>query len=321
VKKIHGLIAVAATIWLTSGGMANAQRTELEPATRVVQLLEESGYRYAKETSWLWSLPFTGNNMPRVSVWVMTNNEELIVESVIARRDQVLSEPDVMRQLLMMNNRRDGPVLLVDEQGNYVARSRVALDALHEVAFQASVQAIVAATDAAYGAIKEFLADEIAARTIGVRSIFVVSSTATKRVNVLGGRASVSFNPARWKETRSAEQGQHSFQHANGAGFAVVVAEPIEIPSDQLRERALANMRRTASEVQVVDEQVRHVNGTNVLALLADVTINGVPYTYFCYYYGGPSGTVQLVTYTDRAKYEEYRPQFEEFLNGFRVGH
>ena len=37
------------------------------------------------------------------------------------------------------------------------------------------------------------------------------------------------------------------------------------------------------------------------------------------YYYGGPSGTVQVITYTGRRLFEDYRKEFEEFLNGFRV--
>ncbi len=35
------------------------------------------------------------------------------------------------------------------------------------------------------------------------------------------------------------------------------------------------------------------------------------------YYYSGTQGTVQVLTWTHRGVLEEYRADFEEFLNGF----
>jgi hypothetical protein len=322
VTQTHVIAAAAILLCVSPATRAQAQTprdSESEPIARVVQLLEESGYRYTKETAWLWSVPFKATHVPSVSVWLMTSDDELIVESVIARHDRAGRLPEALRQRLAQSGSRDGLAFMVDEDGNYVARSRLMLDALEAPDFQASVQKIVAATDAALGAIKGLAAAETMPRTVAVTGTFAVPAGATSHLDLLRGRASVSFNPARWKETRSAEAGKRTFQHTDGGGFAMVVAERIATPAAQLRDRALANMRLTASDIQVVDEQRRHVNGTDLLSLQINVTVEGVPFTYLGYYYAGPSGTVQVVTYTERDNFSDYQRQFEEFLNGFRV--
>jgi hypothetical protein len=99
----------------------------------------------------------------------------------------------------------------------------------------------------------------------------------------------------------------------------MVVAEPIYIPTGELRDLALANMRKTASHVRVIEEQRRRVNGTDVLVLEAEVVVQGVRFTYLGYYYGGLSGTVQAVTYTEQRRFAEYRQNCEAFLNGLAV--
>jgi hypothetical protein len=319
-NRLKTAVAIAGIVCALSGPTAHAQAPpEGEPLGHVVQLLEESGYRYAKETSWLWSVVFAGKLMPSVSVWIMSADDELIIQGVVALHDQVTSAPDVMRQLLTMNGNGDGPALLIDDDGNYVARSRFVLDDLDGPAFKASMQSIIAVTDAAYGAIKPYLSDTVTSRTGAAPTMFRVPSGATQRLSILDGRASLSFNPAKWKETRSGEAGKRTFRLANGEGYAMVIDERIEIPPDQLRGIALANMRKTASAVKVLDDQRRRVNGTDVLLLQTDLTVQGIPFTYYGYYYGGPSGTVQVITYTRHALFEHSRTEFDDFLNGFRV--
>jgi hypothetical protein len=150
---------VAAMLLGPPGLMAQPQSSPDRVASgRVVQLLQESGYRYTKETAWLWSVPFTGTKMARVSVWIMANDQELIIESVIARDEEVVAAPEVMRQLLIMNGAFYGDMmLLLDEAGNYVARARLIAERVDAPLFQAAIQAVIATTDEAYGAISGWL--------------------------------------------------------------------------------------------------------------------------------------------------------------------
>jgi hypothetical protein len=78
-------------------------------------------------------------------------------------------------------------------------------------------------------------------------------------------------------------------------------------------------MRRTGRDIQVIDEQQRRVNGTDVLLLQIDVTVDGTAFTCLGYYYVGRSGTVQVIAYIDRAGFENARQDFEDFLNGLHV--
>jgi hypothetical protein len=322
--QTYRLITAALLLWIAPRGTAAAQISpdaDAEPAARAVLLLEQSGYRYTKETPWLWSVPFTGTHLRRVSVWVMTNDKELIVESVIARSDQMGRLPAVMRPPEIESGAREGLVLLaLDEEGNYVARSRFGLESLEPSTFQSSLQAIVTAADAAYGTVKGWLTEDVIRRAAVAPGRFGMPAGATSRLDLLRGRASVSFNPTLWKETQSADLDKRTFQYSDTDGFAMIVAEPVTIPLAQLRDRALANMRQTGSDIQVVEEERRHVNGTEIVSLQTNVTVQGIPFTYLGYYYGGPSGTVQVVTYTERGKFQDYQRQFEEFLNGLCVG-
>jgi hypothetical protein len=38
------------------------------------------------------------------------------------------------------------------------------------------------------------------------------------------------------------------------------------------------------------------------------------------YYYGGPEGSLQVITYTASPNFEEFKSDFEEFLNGTQIG-
>jgi hypothetical protein len=194
------------------------------------------------------------------------------------------------------------------------------LEQLDAALFGSSIQAIIAAADEAYGTIAEFVSDETVRPADMGAPVVGLPPGATAHLRILGGQASLSFNPSIWRETRSPEAGKRVFRHANGGGFAMMVAEGVNIPTEQLRDRALANMRMTASDVRVIAERHRRVNGTDLISLQTEVTVQGVRFTYLGYYYGGPAGAVQVVTYTELSQFDEYRVQCEEFLNGLRVG-
>ena len=269
-------------------------------------------------------MPFTGTQRPRVAVWVMTNGEDLMVESVIARHEDVDRVPAVMRHVLMPTGAREGVTLLSDTEGNYVARSHLAMESLDVSTFRSSVQAIVAAADTAYGAFKGWLSEYVDAgecsRPSPVRSGLPPGATRHLR-SPAGQGLAYSFNPALER---------NPIRRSRQADISIGRRErlrdgrrggPVTIPLAQLRDRALANMRQTG-------ERHPRRGGSNdgtstaprLLSLKTNVTVQGIPFTYLGDHDGGPSGTVQVVTYTERGKFQEYQRQFEEFLNGLRVG-
>jgi hypothetical protein len=298
----------------------NQSQITLETVGRVVRLLEDSGYRYTKLSSSVWSITFKGEKMlSGVPVLVMADNQQLVIEGIIAQHGEVADAPDVMRQLLKINGDLSGATLLIDSDDDYVARTRLVLKQVNGSVFKSTVQAVAVATDDAYGAIKPFMSSGAPSGAAGVTTAFGVPPGATQQMDILNGKASVSFNPTKWKETKSAEAGRRTFSHANGDGYAMIISERIQVPIDRLRDIAVANAREESPDVKVVEEQRRRVNGTDMLMLRLEGTANGVPFTYLGYYYGGPAGTIQVITYTGQNLFNEYRKDFEEFLNGFRV--
>ena len=91
----------------------------------------------------------------------------------------------------------------------------------------------------------------------------------------------------------------------------------VTLPDGRL-ESVMGHLR-DVSGVESVREKRRRVNGTEVLMLEIDTSLRGVPLTYLGYFYGGSPGTVQLLTFTGRNLVDEFRADFEEFLNGLTV--
>jgi hypothetical protein len=143
------------------------------------------------------------------------------------------------------------------------------------------------------------------------------SAEATAKVDLAHGKAALYFDPNKWKVTKSDEPSRTTLAHTNGDGYAMILAERLQVPLDQLRQIALDNARSVAPDTKVVAEQPRRVNGIDVLSLQMTGTIQGIHFTYLGYYYTGKEGAIQILTYTAANLFEEYRADFEELLEGF----
>ena len=117
-------------------------------------------------------------------------------------------------------------------------------------------------------------------------------------LSVNSGSMGVRYNPKKWKQTTSKEPNRFTFEHSNGDGYAMVIAERIGIPTDSLPDIALSNARESDPNAQITFRDKRTVNGVEVWFLKLEAKSSGVPLTYYGYYYGGKSGTIQVLTYT-----------------------
>jgi hypothetical protein len=142
------------------------------------------------------------------------------------------------------------------------------------------------------------------------------ATSATERIDLLRGAMSLFVDPGKWKQTSSEDPTKISFRHTTGEAYGMVVAERLAIPLPRLKEIAISNAREAAPDVKVTLEEPRRVNDVDVLAMQMEGTIQGIPFTYYGYYFSGPQGSVQLLTYTGSNLFAEYKPEFEDFLNG-----
>ena len=141
-------------------------------------------------------------------------------------------------------------------------------------------------------------------------STFVVKS---KKANI-----GVWINPKDWSFTKSAsnEDAEFQFQKKGEDLYGMLVAEKLEIPIEALKNIAIQNAKSVATDIKVVSEEYRNVNGIKVLMMQMAGTIQGMKIVYCGYYYSNDTGTIQLLTYTGENLLKSYHNDIETFLNG-----
>jgi hypothetical protein len=130
---------------------------------------------------------------------------------------------------------------------------------------------------------------------------------------------SLKYDPQKWKEKPSSTNGRYTLVHSSGDGYALVIAERISLPLDALPEIALNNAKAKDPNAKIVYQEKRQVHGNDVWFLKTEAEIDHTPFVYLGYYYGGPGGTVQVITYTGKNLIKEYEKDFLELLNGLSV--
>lgn len=285
----------------------------------VLALLESSGFRYTKTSPSSWSVVFEGNHKPEVSVLILSVDNQLLIEGIVALRDELAGSADAMRQLLKLNDAFSNVTFLIDVDDDVVARAPLLARKVSAKDFRSTVGVVAVATDSAWAKIAPFISEVAGERGAGMPAELEGPTGATDHVLLLGGKASLHFDPRLWKQGPTEAAGKLTFAHRNGDGYAMVIAERVEIPVDQLKRIALSNARDASTDARIVEEERRTVNGANVLMLRLEGTMHGIKFTFLGYYYGGPAGTVQVITYTGQNLFGEYRSDFEDFLNGFEV--
>src|SRR5258705_6542983 len=97
------------------------------------------------------------------------------------------------------------------------------------------------------------------------------------------------------------------------------VSEGLSVPTGAIKNIVLVNARNADPNVRVTSEEMRNVNGRDVLCLQLQGKVQGLPFQYYGYYYGGSSGNVQLVTYTLQSAFAANERDFADLLNGLIV--
>ena len=115
------------------------------------------------------------------------------------------------------------------------------------------------------------------------------------------------------------EAAEYQFAHFKGGAGAIIIAERNPIPAERWKEIVIANARREATDAQITKEERKSVNGLDVLALRTEGTGASGQFVYYGYYYTGPRGAIQVITYTWTNLFEQYQGELTAFLNGFML--
>ena len=129
------------------------------------------------------------------------------------------------------------------------------------------------------------------------------------------------YNGSKWKlkdqEKSNNSSAEYQFEHSEGDAYAMVIFERVDMKLENLRDIAFENAKSVAPDAKIVFEDKRLVNGAEVLCVRIIGTIDSIAFQYYNYYYAGPAGTIQIVTYTSQNLIQEYEKDFTDFLNGF----
>jgi hypothetical protein len=146
---------------------------------------------------------------------------------------------------------------------------------------------------------------------------------ATLYVKAPAGAFGIWINPDKWKQDAVADGSDPSkitFHEIKPDGYAMVIAEGIAIPLESLKTLAMNNAKSAAPDAHIIMEEKRVVNGKEIMCLEIEGTIQGISFTYYGYYYGGPEGALQVITYTGTNLFNGFKPDFDDFLNGTQIG-
>jgi len=99
----------------------------------------------------------------------------------------------------------------------------------------------------------------------------------------------------------------------------MLIVEEVPVPIATLKAAALSNAKSAASDARITYEGNTNIDGKEVLVMKIDGTIQEIPFRYFGYYYGGKSGTIQVLTYTGLSLFEKYEEDLSEFLKGLVI--
>jgi hypothetical protein len=130
---------------------------------------------------------------------------------------------------------------------------------------------------------------------------------------------SLRYDPERWKQTASDNEGPLMLAHSYGDGQALVIVERIAVHRGAVEDVALANAQLADPNAKVIYRAQRRINGSDVRFLKIEANIKEVPMVYWGYFYGGENGTVQVVAYTAKSRLSDYEKDFMDFLAGFTI--
>jgi hypothetical protein len=149
---------------------------------------------------------------------------------------------------------------------------------------------------------------------------FEKPATSTKVLKSKKGFYEIWYDPSKWTPNHpNNPEAEFEFRHSSGDAYGMSIAERLAMPMATLRQVAINNAKNAAPDLKVVQQGERIVNGTKVTWMKMNGTIEGIKFTYYGYYWTGSSGSLQLVMYTGQNLFNEYKKDFDAFLNGLVI--
>jgi len=153
----RGILGFAPVLlWLTVSSAALAQNS----AAKLEALIKGSGYTTTKVNDTVWTVDFTGKQLPRFKMVLSASSKEkdglFVIFTNPAEKSRLPATPNFLSLLLKANHDFDFVKVGIDNDGDVFVRADIPGSADGGY-FKSIVEQVAAATDQLYGRIKPLL--------------------------------------------------------------------------------------------------------------------------------------------------------------------
>jgi hypothetical protein len=101
--------------------------------------------------------------------------------------------------------------------------------------------------------------------------------------------------------------------------YTLLITEPTKLTPSALKQAVIINLRRGAKNLEILNQEVRNVNGKDILTFLISANMEDADLVYQWYIYSSDKGCLQYLVFTDKETYESSKNEFEQILNGLVI--
>lgn len=166
----------------------------------------------------------------------------------------------------------------------------------------------------------EYVGEEPAPKIIPMsKDTFVKPSSSTFLMKSKKTSFGYHVNPKSWiiEKAKQHPDAEYQLRFKDNDIYGMIITEKVEIPVETLRNIVLDNAKQGASEVKVIEEEYRMVNGLKVLYMVFEAKTQGIQFRYKGYYYSDESGTMQFLLFSSPKIVKKLNEDIENVLNGF----
>lgn len=159
-KKLFSIfISLALLTLLVVSALAQEKKIVLDKAsaTKIVQMLEDSGHVYGKAADNVWSVKFRGNTLDDIAVVTIGHEGLLILVAVVAEKKDFKASPELLMKVARLNDDYDRIKVGIDKDGDLFVRVDLTLRVTDSQEFKMNVEQVSAAADEISAAIKPFM--------------------------------------------------------------------------------------------------------------------------------------------------------------------
>ena len=158
-KTVSTLLSIALLTLLVVCASAQEKKQTIDKAsaTKIVQMLEESGHAYGKASDNVWTVKFRGNTLDDIAVVTIGHEGMLILVAVVAEKKDFKASPELMAKLLQLNDDYDRIKVGIDKEGDMFVRVDLTLRVTDAQEFKLNVEQVSAAADEIATMIKPYM--------------------------------------------------------------------------------------------------------------------------------------------------------------------